>query len=231
MVSVIIPCYNESATIEALIDRVLSSPVSEPLEIIVVDDGSDLKTIEILQEKIAPKISKVIYQTKNQGKGAAVRVGLAAATGEIAIIQDADMEYDPHEFPALLAPILKGEADVVYGSRFLKKGANRDFYLLNFWANKFLTFLSNRFTRFKLTDMETCYKVFRRFVYQQLKIQENRFGLEPEMTAKINQLGVSVKEIPIRYQGRSHRSGKKIGWKDGVSAIICIFKYNFGKSI
>ena len=224
--SVVIPCYNEINNIEEVINKVRLSPVPDK-EIIVVDDCSTDGTKEILEEKIRPLVSKIIYHKVNQGKGAALRTGFAQAEGDIVIIQDADLEYDPAEYPNLTAPILSGEADVVYGSRFLN-GKTKG-YFSNRLANRFLTFLSNCFTHYRLTDMETCYKTFKREIIQSIKIEENRFGFEPEITAKLAHLGIRIKEIPIKYNPRSKEHGKKIGFKDGLRAIFCILKYRNGR--
>lgn len=220
--SVIIPCYNELNNIDEVVNKVNLSPIDNK-EIIVVDDCSTDGTREILEKRIRPLVSKIIYHKKNQGKGAALRTGFAHATGDIIVIQDADLEYDPAEYPNLVAPILSGEADVVYGSRFLNGKAKG--YFSNRLANKFLTFLSNFFTHYKLTDMETCYKTFKRDVIKSIEIEENRFGFEPEITAKLANMGVSIKEIPISYSPRLKEHGKKIGFKDGLRAIFCILRY------
>lgn len=222
--SVVIPCYNEEGTIRAIIDAVRASPC-RPGEIIIVDDCSCDNTRAILRTEIAPLVQEIFYHDVNQGKGAAVRTGIRAASGDIVIIQDADLEYDPNEYPLLLEPILMGRADVVFGSRFGKQRPPR--MLVRQWlANKLLTLLSNLFTRLHLTDMETCYKVFRREIIQAIDIEENRFGFEPEITAKIARTGCRVQEVAISYQGRHYREGKKIGWKDGIRAIYCIAKYS-----
>lgn len=221
--SVVIPCYNERNNIESLVDRVLKAPVPNK-EIIIVNDKSTDGTDEILEEKIKPLVSKIIYHEQNGGKGRALRTGFAEATGDFVIIQDADHEYDPQEYPKVLQPLLDGETDVVYGSRFLNSKAKG--YKANQLANKFLTMLSNVFTHQHLTDMETCYKCFKREVIQSIDIQEHRFGFEPEITAKITDLGIKIKEVPISYAPRTNEEGKKIGFKDGIRAIICIFKYH-----
>ncbi len=192
-------------------------------EIIIVDDKSTDSTHEILKSQVSPLVSKIIYHEKNAGKGAALRTGFAAATGDIVIIQDADLEYDPSEYIKVIEPILNGEADVCYGSRFLNNKAKG--YLANRIANKFLTRLSNLFTGLKLTDMETCYKAFKREIIQSININENRFGFEPEITSKIAKLNLKVAEVPISYSPRLKEQGKKIGFKDGLRAIYCILKY------
>jgi len=223
--SVIIPCYNEQATIRTIVDAVLASPVAD-LEIIIVDDCSTDGTREILRSEIAPRVGKVIYHERNQGKGAALRSGIAAAGGEFVVIQDADLEYDPQEYPILLEPLLNGKADVVFGSRFMGGRPHRVLYFWHSLGNRFLTMFSNMFTDLNLTDMETCYKVFRREIVQGITIEENRFGFEPEITAKIAKKQCRIYEVGISYSGRTYVEGKKIGWKDGVRAVYCILKYN-----
>lgn len=221
--SIVIPCYNEKDNIESLVKRVLDSPVPNK-EIIVVNDKSTDGTDEILKEKIKPIVSKVIFHTENGGKGAALKTGFSHATGDFVIVQDADHEYDPNEYIDVLKPLLNGEAEVVYGSRFLNSKAKG--YFANQMANKFLTRLSNIFTHEHLTDMETCYKCFKREIIQSIDIREKRFGFEPEITAKIANKGIKIKEVPISYAPRTNEEGKKIGFKDGLRAIICIFKYH-----
>ncbi len=223
--SVIIPCYNEVNTIEKLVDSVIKATNSES-EIIIVDDGSTDGTRQLLQETIEGKLARVIYQPDNQGKGSALRSGFAAATKDIVIIQDADFEYDPRDYPIMIEPILNDQADIVYGSRF--KG-NRPQRVLYFWhrvGNGLLTLMSNIFTNLNLTDMETGYKAFKREVIQSIKIEENQFGFEPEITAKIAHGNYRICEVGIAYFGRTYAEGKKIGWKDGFWAIWCILKYN-----
>lgn len=223
--SVIIPCYNEINSIEKVLQSVLEATSSES-EVIIVDDASTDGTRQILEERIEGKLARVIYQQTNQGKGAALREGFAAATKDIVIVQDADFEYDPRDYPLMLEPILNDQADVVYGSRF--KG-NRPQRVLYFWhrmGNGLLTLMSNVFTNLNLTDMETGYKAFRREVIQSIKIEENCFGFEPEITAKIARGKYRIYEVGIAYFGRTYEEGKKIGWKDGFWAIWCILKYN-----
>ena len=223
--SIIIPCYNERDTVEQVVQSVIDA-TGPDREIIVVDDGSTDGTRELLKQKIEGKLAKVIYQEKNQGKGAALRAGFAAATKDIVIVQDADFEYDPRDYPIMIEPILNDQADIVYGSRF--KG-NRPHRVLYFWhrmGNGLLTFMSNMFTNLNLTDMETGYKAFRRKVIQSITIEEDRFGFEPEITAKIAKGEYRIYEVGIGYFGRTYNEGKKIGWKDGLWAIWCILKYN-----
>ena len=223
--SIIIPCFNESTTILLVVEAVRASPY-EDKEIIIVDDFSDDGTREILEQQIKPLADQILFHSYNQGKGAALRTGIAAATGEVVIIQDADLEYDPNEYPMLVEPILSGKADVVYGSRFMGGRPHRVLYYWHCLGNTLLTMMSNMFTNLNLTDMETCYKVFRREVIQAVNIEENRFGFEPEITAKIARMKCRIYELGISYHGRTYEEGKKIGWKDGVWAIYCIFKYN-----
>ena len=223
--SIVIPCYNENKTLEQIINAVSSSPVGHK-EIIVVDDCSTDGTRDILKQKISPLVSKVIYHAQNQGKGAALRSGISAATGDFVIIQDADLEYDPQEYPLLLEPLLQGKADVVYGSRFMGGKPHRVVYYWHSLGNWVLTTLSNMLTNINLTDMETCYKAFRREVIQSIKIEENRFGFEPEITAKVARKRCRIYEVGISYYGRTYSEGKKIGWRDGFRAIYCILKYN-----
>jgi glycosyltransferase involved in cell wall biosynthesis len=223
--SVIVPCYNERQTIRQIVEAIRKSPY-EPKEIIVVDDCSTDGTRDYLRDELAEMVDQILFHDVNKGKGAALRTGIKAATGDLVVIQDADLEYDPQEYPALVAPILAGKADVVFGSRFLGAGAHRVVYFWHRVGNGFLTLLSNMFTNINLTDMETCYKVFRREIIQSIDIEENRFGFEPEITAKVSKLDCRIYEIGISYYGRTYEEGKKIGWRDGVRAIYCILKYN-----
>lgn len=230
-VSIIIPVYNELKTIENVIDSVKKAPLEGlDRELIVVDDRSSDGTSALLESMKSDPAVKIFYHRANKGKGAALRTGLENSTGDIVIIQDADLEYDPKEYPKLIGPILQGKADVVYGSRFLGGGPHRVLYFWHSLGNKFLTFMSNAFSDLNLTDMETCYKVFRRDIVRDLQIEENRFGFEPEITAKIGELmranGTRVYEVGISYYGRTYEDGKKIGWKDALWAFWCIFKYN-----
>ena len=224
-ISIVIPCFNEAETLEALVDAVLASPVPDK-EIIVVDDASTDGTDKVIRSTIEPRVSKVIRHEINRGKGAALRTGFAAATGEIVLVQDADLEYDPRDYERLLQPILENRADVVYGSRFSGGESHRVLYFWHWVTNKMLTLLSNMLTDLNLTDMETCYKAFRREVLDQIRIEEDRFGFEPEITAKVAKLGCRIYEVGISYAGRTYAEGKKIGWRDGVRAVWCIFKSN-----
>ena len=224
-VSIVIPIYNEQSTLHEIIGRVRAVEGLNVKEIILVDDCSTDGTRALLQSGFDEPVFKKFYHEVNQGKGAALRTGFAAATGDIVAIQDADLEYDPAELPGLIRPIVKGQADVVFGSRFVGGGAHRVVYYWHMLGNKFLTTLSNMLTNLNLTDMECCYKLFRREVLADIAIEENRFGVEPELTAKVAKLNVRIYEVGISYYGRTYCEGKKIGWRDGVRAIYAIFKY------
>ena len=224
--SIIIPCFNELNTIDQIVKKVKNSPYKNK-EIIIVDDYSTDGLREKLQDDLEKKVDKVLYHDFNQGKGAAIRTGISHVSGDIIIIQDADLEYDPNEYPIILEPILNDGADVVFGSRFLSNGSHRVLYYWHYLANKFLTTLSNIFTNINLTDMETCYKAFKREILENIVIEENRFGFEPEITAKISKItNIKIYEVGISYHGRTYDEGKKINWKDGFSALRCIIKYN-----
>jgi glycosyltransferase involved in cell wall biosynthesis len=226
LLSVVIPVYNEVRWVEKVLERVASADrLGCELEIVVVDDGSSDGTAEAL-ERLAQNYAELtlIRQPCNQGKGAALRRGFTQARGDIVLVQDADLEYSPEDYPALLRPILRDQADVVFGSRFLG-GPHRVLYYWHSVGNWILTTVSNTMTNLNLTDMETCYKVFRREVLQRIEIRQDRFGFEPEVTAKVARLGARVFEVPISYAGRTYEEGKKIGWKDGVRAMWCILRY------
>ncbi len=219
----VVPCYDEAATVLELLERVLASPWVA--EVIIVDDGSTDGTRELLAGVDDPMV-RVILHAHNQGKGAALRTGFAAATADYVIVQDADLEYDPAEYGELMGPLEDDRADVVYGSRFVSSRPHRVLYFWHSLGNRALTLLSNMFTDLNLTDMETCYKAFRREVIQAIEIEENRFGFEPEVTAKLAQQELRIFEVGISYSGRTYADGKKIGWKDGVRAVSCIVKYS-----
>ncbi|MBW1698261.1 MAG: glycosyltransferase family 2 protein [Deltaproteobacteria bacterium] len=223
--SVVIPCYNEAKTIREVVERVKAAPV-ESIEIIIVDDASTDGTREILKTDVEPSVDKVVYHKVNLGKGAALRSGFREVTGDVVVVQDADLEYNPDEYPLLMKPIESGKADVVYGSRFAGGGPHRVLYFWHMVGNRFLTLLSNMFTNINLTDMETCYKMFRREVIQSIEIEEDRFGFEPEITAKISRNGCRIYEVGISYAGRTYAEGKKINWRDGFRAVYAILKYN-----
>ena len=221
VLTVVVPVFNEAATVREILRRVRASPVSK--EIVVVDDGSTDGTREILAAEGGSDL-RVILHERNRGKGAALRTGFEAARGDVVLVQDADLEYDPAEYPVLLAPILDGRADAVFGSRFLS-GAHRVLYYKHRLGNALLTVLSNLATNLNLTDMETCYKAVRRETLQKVVLAEDRFGFEPEITAKLARAGARIYEVPISYSGRTYEEGKKIGWKDGLRALWCIWKY------
>jgi len=218
------PCYNENDTLVSIVEAVKNIPYHDK-EIIIVDDYSTDGTRERLRDTIESKVNKVIYHDRNMGKGAALRSGIKHATGDIVIVQDADLEYNPNEILTVIKPILDGKADVVFGSRFMGGQPHRVLFFWHMVGNKILTALSNVFTNLNLTDMETCYKAFKREVIQSIEIEENRFGFEPEITAKIAKMKVRISEVGISYHGRTYKEGKKIGWKDGLRAIYCILKY------
>ncbi len=224
-ISVVIPCYNEIETIETVIQHVQAVDLGLEREIVIVDDCSTDGTREFLSDLSDDRKIKVILQPVNRGKGAALRTGFAHASGDVIIVQDADLEYDPQEYPRLLKPILDGHADVVYGSRFAGGESHRVLYFWHYLANKGLTLLSNVFTNLNLTDMEVCYKVFKREILEEIDLREDRFGFEPEFTAKVARNGYAVYEVGISYHGRTYDQGKKINWKDGLRAVYVIVKY------
>jgi glycosyltransferase involved in cell wall biosynthesis len=232
LLSIIIPAYNEGSTISQILDRVLATNLDGmDREVIIVNDGSTDDTKEILERYIGVKQGdfkiRLVNQDRNRGKGAAIRMGIEEASGDFLVIQDADMEYDPDNYVHLLQPILQSRADVVYGSRFMGSDPHRVLFFWHSLGNRFLTFLSNIFTNLNLTDMETCYKMFRAELIKNIYLRENRFGFEPEITAKISRIpGIRIYEVGISYYGRTYREGKKINWKDGFRAIYCIIKYN-----
>jgi glycosyltransferase involved in cell wall biosynthesis len=224
-VSVVIPCFNERNTIAQIVQSVRRAPL-ENSEIIVVDDGSTDGTAELLRGDLTGMVDRVIYQPRNAGKGAALRAGFAAATGDIIVVQDADLEYDPNDYVSMLEPIISGNADVVYGSRFMGGRPHRVLYFWHMIGNKFLTLLSNMFTNLNLTDVETGYKAFRADVLKRLNLRENGFGFEPEVTAKLARAHCRIYEVGVSYSGRTYTEGKKVNWKDGFRAIYAIVRYN-----
>jgi len=233
LISIIVPVYNEQGTIETIIQRIHSVDLDYlrlEKEIIVIDDCSKDNTYKIATTLLNQNKIRLIRHPKNLGKGAALRTGFLAAQGEIIIIQDADMEYDPKEYPKLLNPILQGKADVVYGSRFMGGEPHRVLYFWHYVGNRFLTLLSNMTTNLNLTDMETCYKIFNKTIIKKINLKENRFGIEPEFTAKIARIKCRIYEVGISYTGRTYEEGKKINWKDGIRAIFCIIKYGLLKN-
>ncbi len=224
-VSIVIPCYNEKSTIEKIVEAVCNSPL-ECKEIIVVDDCSQDGTKTVLQERLSQVVDRIIYHPMNRGKGAALRSGFAAATGDIILVQDADLEYDPADYPALLEPLMSGKADAVFGSRFLGARPHRVLFFWHMVGNKFLTLLSNMFTNLNLTDMQTGYKAFKAPLIKSIQIEEDSFSVEPEIVAKVAKLGCRIFEVGISYYGRTYEEGKKIGWRDGFRALHAIIKYS-----
>ena len=223
-VSIVIPVYNEKATIKEILRRVQAVKLGLAREIVIVDDCSNDGTSDILKRLAKRPGLKIVFHDKNQGKGAALRTGFSRASGDIILVQDADLEYDPREYPRLLEPILDGRADVVYGSRFLS-GPHRVFFFWHYVGNKLLTTFSNMVSNLNLTDMETCYKVFKREVLQKIRLRSERFGFEPEITIKLAKLRCRIYEVPVSYAGRDYSEGKKIGWKDGLAAVYHILRF------
>jgi len=224
-VSIVIPCYNEKETIEKIVDAVLNAPL-ENKEIIIVDDCSQDGTRAVIQDRVSQLVDRIIYHPENRGKGAALRSGFAAATGEIILVQDADLEYSPQDYPLLLEPLLSGKADAVLGSRFMGGRPHRVLFFWHMVGNKFLTLLSNMFTNINLTDVETGYKAFKAPLIKSIQLEEDRFGVELEIIAKLARMGCRIYEVGISYSGRTYTEGKKINWKDGLRAIYAILKYN-----
>ncbi len=222
--SIVIPCYNEKHLLPELLTRVRSAPIGNK-EIILVDDGSSDGTAELIRAEFEADVDRVVYHTRNRGKGAAVRSGLNQVSGDIVIFQDADLEYDPQEYPRLIDPILNDRADVVFGSRFTGQGPHRVHMFWHYMGNKFLTLLSNMVSNLNLTDMETCFKAFRSEIIRKIELKENGFGIEPEITIKVARMKCRIYEVGISYYGRSYLEGKKITWKDGLEAIYVILKY------
>jgi len=227
-ISIVIPCYNEKNTIEEIVEAVRSAPI-ENKEIIIVDDCSGDGTRAVLEEKISQMIDRIIYHPVNRGKGAALRSGFAAATGDIILVQDADLEYNPEDYPVLLGPLMSGKADAVFGSRFMGGRPHRVLFFWHMAGNKFLTLFSNIFTNLNLTDIEAGYKAFKASVIKSIQIEEDRFAVEPEIIAKLARSGCRIYEVGISYSGRTYAEGKKVSWKDGVRAIYAILKYNLGR--
>jgi len=224
-VSIVIPCYNEKNTIEKIVEAVCNAPLKSR-EIIVVDDCSEDGTQAVLQERVSKLVDRIIYHPVNRGKGAALRSGFAAATGDFILVQDADLEYNPEDYPLLLEPLMSGRADAVLGSRFMGGRPHRVLFFWHMVGNKFLTLLSNMLTNINLTDVETGYKAFKTPLIKSIQIEEDRFGVEPEIIAKLARKGCRIYEVGISYSGRTYAEGKKVNWKDGVRAIHAIFKYN-----
>jgi glycosyltransferase involved in cell wall biosynthesis len=227
-VSIVIPCYNERNTIEKIVETVRNAPL-ENKEIVIVDDGSQDGTQSVLKERISQIVDQIIYHPVNRGKGAALRSGFAAASGDIILVQDADLEYDPADYPVLLEPLMSGKADAVFGSRFMGGRPHRVLFFWHMAGNRFLTLLSNIFTNLNLTDVETGYKAFKAPLIKAIQIEEDRFGVEPEITAKLARTGCRIYEVGISYSGRTYAEGKKINWKDGVRAVYAIIKYNLNR--